>query len=164
MNTVGFVLVVAGAFVGVEALKQFSAPATASTAVGTGTVVAPSPSPGIITSDRTPVAVGNVSGLLSQAGADLADIPAYLALLGHENTTADPTVVNPTGVQTAAGIEHATGLWQMLPSTFMENAAPGHTDITNPLDNTLAMLNYVRARYGSVQNIPNLYYGTYVGY
>ena len=43
--------------------------------------------------------------------------------------------------------ENATGLFQMLPSTFAKNAAPGHTDIWNAYDNTLAAIRYIKATY-----------------
>jgi len=65
---------------------------------------------------------------------------------------------------TAVGGEHATGFLQTLPSTFQANAAPGMTDISNPVDNAVAAINYIKSRYGSPANIPGLTSGNYKGY
>jgi SLT domain-containing protein len=53
-----------------------------------------------------------------------------------------------TGAITSRG-EHATGLMQTLPSTFREYALPGHTNIYNPVDNMIAAIRYILARYGN---------------
>lgn len=43
----------------------------------------------------------------------------------------------------------------------------GHTNIVNPVDNTIAAIRYIQARYGTIDNVPGvqavLSGGTYVG-
>ena len=60
------------------------------------------------------------------------------------------------------------GLMQMLPSTFQANAAPGHTDIYNPVDNLISAIRYIKRRYGEPANTPGLRSmargGSYRGY
>ena len=68
----------------------------------------------------------------------------------------NPTIVNPNG--------GATGLMQVKPGTFSANAAPGMGSITNPLDNAVAAINYIKSRYGSPQNIPGIYTSSYQGF
>jgi SLT domain-containing protein len=45
---------------------------------------------------------------------------------------------------------------QMLPATFQANAAPGHGDIYNPVDNLMAAIRYIQRRYGDPWNTPGL--------
>jgi tape measure domain-containing protein len=43
----------------------------------------------------------------------------------------------------------ASGLGQLMPDTFSAYEAPGHGNIFNPIDNTLAQANYIASTYGS---------------
>ncbi|MBV4432244.1 phage tail tape measure protein [Clostridium tyrobutyricum] len=108
-------------------------------------------------------ASGQISGLLTAAlgltGTPMSWLPGLEQLVQRESG-GDPLAYNNISV----GGEHATGLMQMLGSTFSSYAASGHTNILNPLDNILSAINYIKARYGSVMNIPNLFNGNYVGY
>ena len=78
-------------------------------------------------------------------GADWA--PA-LRTLAEKESSLRPGIVNPVSV----GGEHATGILQMLPSTFQENAVEGHGDIYNPVDNIISSIGYIKKRYGTPQN------------
>ncbi len=69
----------------------------------------------------------------------------------------DPHSINPIGLNPRTGgpgLEHAEGLLQMLPSTFMAHELPGHGDIFNPIDNAAAAIDYIKGRYGTVYNTP----------
>lgn len=110
---------------------------------------------------------GNVPAVVRQA-MDMAGVPPdwepYIAMLIQAESSGNPVAQNKTPVRTRHGNEHATGLFQMLPSTFRAHAQPGHTDIWNPLDNTLAAISYIRGRYGHPANIPGLGQPGYKGY
>jgi SLT domain-containing protein len=58
--------------------------------------------------------------------------------------------------------QHASGLWQMLPSTFA--AFGGMGSLFNPILEGIAALKYIAATYGSPFNIPGLFSGGYRGY
>ncbi|MGL6291934.1 transglycosylase SLT domain-containing protein, partial [Eubacterium aggregans] len=42
----------------------------------------------------------------------------------------------------------AHGLMQMIPTTFISNAQPGHDNVFNSYDSILAALNYINRHYG----------------
>lgn len=63
-----------------------------------------------------------------------------------------PTAVNATPV----GGEHASGLMQTLPSTFLANAVAGMGDIFNPVHNVAAASRYIRGRYSEMGNVPGV--------
>lgn len=117
--------------------------------------------------NRTIKAAGNAPAVVRQA-MDKAGVPPdwepYMAILVQAESSGNPVAQNKTPVHTRHGREHATGLFQMLPSTFRAHAQPGHTDIWNPLDNTLAAISYIRGRYGHPANIPGLGQPGYKGY
>jgi TP901 family phage tail tape measure protein len=100
-----------------------------------------------------------LSMALMESGTPLSWLPAMQQLVKKESG-GNPGAYNSTSV----GGQHATGLMQMLPSTFRAYMASGHGNITNPLDNILSAINYIKARYGSPYNIPHLFGGNYVGY
>ncbi len=93
-------------------------------------------------------------------GVDASWAPYLNQLVQRENASGDPNAINPTAV----GGEHATGFLQTLPSTFKANAAPGMTNINDPVANAVAAINYIKSRYGSPANIPGLMSGSYHGY
>lgn len=107
--------------------------------------------------------VGNAPTVINEAakitGIDQSWIP-WLVYLMQRESGGNPAAYNPTPVNG----EHATGLFQMLPSTFRRYALPGHTDIWNPLDNTIAAIRYIKARYGHPSRIPGLTSRNYRGY
>lgn len=114
---------------------------------------------------------GNVSGWLSAAlaitGTPMDWLPGLLKLTSYESGnpgtlgSGSATLVNSEAV----GNEYATGLLQMLPTTFAENMLSGFGDIENPIDNAISAIRYIKNRYGSVYNTPLFTSGgTYNGY
>lgn len=72
----------------------------------------------------------------------------------------NPRAVNPIEVLG----QHASGLMQMLPSTFNAHNLPGFGDIWNPIDNAISSIRYIKDQYGSVHNIDRSPAGGYLGY
>lgn len=113
---------------------------------------------------------GNVSAWLSTAlaltGTDMGWLPGLLKLTSYESGdpgtlgSGNSTLVNNISV----GGEYATGLLQMLPSTFKEFMQSGMNNIMNPIDNAVAAIRYIKTRYGSVYNTPLFRGGSYMGY
>lgn len=106
-----------------------------------------------------------VPGIMSieQRAAGIAGLawnPGIVAaLLSHESSGGinEP----PTGPLSA------TGPNQVIPSTFASYALAGHKQISNPLDNAIASMRYIKARYGSLSKMASttgLLDGHYVGY
>lgn len=118
---------------------------------------------GDITSMAGGAMSGNVSGWLASAlaitGTPMSWLPGLLQLVKRESG-GNALAWNPISV----GGEHATGLLQMLGSTFREHMVSGLNNIMNPIANAASAIDYIKSRYGNVNNIPNLYGGNYVGY
>jgi peptidoglycan hydrolase-like protein with peptidoglycan-binding domain len=78
---------------------------------------------------------------IDQAFKDLGKTPspklltAIKYIISVEDRQLDPKARNPSG---------ATGLMQMMPGTFKAYMVKGHGDPTNPVDNLLAALNYMK--------------------
>ena len=106
---------------------------------------------------------GSVSSWVQQA-LSLTGKPASwlndLLLLISKESSGNPNAVNPI---TVLG-QHATGILQMLGSTFGAHMLPGHGNILNPIDNIASAIQYIAGRYGSPAGIPGLFGGSYVGY
>jgi SLT domain-containing protein len=106
---------------------------------------------------------GNVSGWLSSAlaitGTPMNWMSGLLRLVQAESG-GNPLAWNPQSVNG----EHATGLLQTLGSTFNQYAVKGLGEITNPIANAAAAINYIKSTYGSVYNTPLFKGGSYVGY
>jgi SLT domain-containing protein len=65
--------------------------------------------------------------------------------------TGDPRARNPQDVNG----QNAQGLMQTLPSTFIANVPPGlPKDISNPVSNAAAAIQYIASRYGNPENTP----------
>ncbi|APM40542.1 transglycosylase SLT domain-containing protein [Clostridium kluyveri] len=118
---------------------------------------------GDITSMAGSAMGGNVTEWLTAAlgitGTPMSWLPGLLQLVKRESG-GNPTAWNSISV----GGEHATGLLQMLGSTFREHMVSGLNNIMNPIANAASAIDYIKSRYGNVNNIPNLYGGNYVGY
>jgi hypothetical protein len=104
---------------------------------------------------------GSVAGIITQvlrmSGKPMSWVPA-LARLVQLESGGNRYAVNPISVMG----EHATGMWQMLPSTFYSYGGRG--SLFNPVVEGLAALRYISATYGSPFNIPGLFSGGYRGY
>ncbi|URZ06492.1 phage tail tape measure protein [Clostridium felsineum] len=116
------------------------------------------------------VAGGNISSILAAAlnidGEPLTWLPALEMIASRESGTpgvlgtGDASLVNSIGV----GNEFATGLMQMLPSTFQSYMKAGFGSITNGLDNAVAAIRYIADRYKTPFAIPNWNNSSYIGY
>jgi SLT domain-containing protein/phage-related protein len=105
----------------------------------------------------------NVTGWLTAAlgatGTSMSWLPGLQKLVAAKSG-GNPTAIN--GISVLG--QHATGLLQMLPSTFAANAVKGLGSIMNPVANAAAAINYIKSRYGSVFNTPLFKGGSYKGY
>ncbi|MBV4417083.1 transglycosylase SLT domain-containing protein, partial [Clostridium tyrobutyricum] len=118
---------------------------------------------GVISFGKGAVSNAKVGAWLTTAlgltGTSITQLPGLMHLVQLESG-GDPNNWNPQSV----GGEHATGLLQMLRSTFEEFKLGALNNITNPIDNSASAIRYIKSRYGSVYNIPHLYGGGYKGY
>lgn len=53
----------------------------------------------------------------------------------------------------AASGNNSVGLAQVIPPTFEAHKAPGYNNIYGPVDNVAASINYIKSRYGSIENV-----------
>lgn len=88
---------------------------------------------------------------LQMVAPNLATPANVQALVGRINQESggNPRSVNNWDSNAKAGTP-SKGILQTIDSTFSQYAVPGHTDIWNPLDNTLAAIRYMLARYGHI--------------
>lgn len=100
-----------------------------------------------------------LTAALGATGTPLSWLPGLQKLVNAESG-GNPSAVNPI---TVLG-QHATGLLQMLPSTFAAHAMKGFGNILNPVHNAIAAIRYIKSRYGSVYNTPLFSGGSYKGY
>ncbi|WP_241715748.1 transglycosylase SLT domain-containing protein [Sulfoacidibacillus ferrooxidans] len=86
----------------------------------------------------------------------------YLAIIVMHESGGNPDAVDPILVDG----EHASGLMQMLPSTFVSDHLGAYTDIWNPLDNAISAIGHIESAWGNPTNIPGVVAGTgvYHGY
>lgn len=119
----------------------------------------------------TPVNVpGSLMNWIQQAMA-LAGAPANwlnaIATIAMNESGGDPNAVNNTDINAQEG-HPSQGIMQTIPDTFAAYMLPGHGNILNPIDNIIAGIRYIMARYGSVFNVPGIvsmaHGGPYVGY
>ncbi|TWN00818.1 phage tail tape measure protein [Bacillus licheniformis] len=100
------------------------------------------------------------------AGVPLSWIPG-LVTIAIKESGGNPNAINLWDSNAKAG-HPSQGLMQTIPSTFNAYKFPGHNNILNPVDNILAAINYIKARYGDISNHPGLKSmargGGYVGY
>lgn len=88
---------------------------------------------------------------LQAISAPLATKANVQALVGRmmQESGGNPRAINNWDSNAKAG-HPSKGLLQTIDSTFSHYALPGHTDIWNPYDNTLAAVRYMLDRYGRI--------------
>ncbi|WP_216899756.1 transglycosylase SLT domain-containing protein [Nocardia alni] len=118
---------------------------------------------------------GNVAQWIAQAKQVLISMgyppdqinDAAIATIIEHESGGDPNAINNWDSNAAAG-HPSKGLMQCIDSTFNQWAAPGHSDIWNPVDNIVAGCRYSIGRYGSLNQVPGVVAvsnnGSYVGY
>lgn len=164
MGSIALLLILVGAFIAYEAAKNFQ-PANAEASASPAAPITPTAASNLTAIPNAGQgAVGSNIGWILTNAQQAAGVNGWdaglRAVLAQENGGLNSAAVNPVSVNG----EHATGLFQMLPSTFAANASPSCTDILNPMCNAIAAINYIRQRYGSPANIPNLGTSAYQGY
>jgi SLT domain-containing protein len=123
--------------------------------------------------DKAQAAMGSFSAPFTGSGAVKDWIQQALGLTGTPESWAgplsvligresggNPNAINRTDSNAAAG-HPSQGLMQTIPSTFNAYHQPGTSwNITDPVANIAAGINYIKARYGSIFNVqqanPNL--------
>ncbi|MEK5502981.1 phage tail tape measure protein [Bacillus sp. FSL M8-0168] len=113
---------------------------------------------------------GSVKSWVAQA-IEIAKVPASwasgLMTIAMKESGGNPNAINRWDSNAKAG-HPSQGLMQTIPSTFNAYKFPGHNNILNPVDNILAAINYIKARYGDISKHPGLRSmargGGYVGY
>lgn len=106
---------------------------------------------------------------MKSAGVSGGSWMSGLAQLVGAESGGNPNAVSRTGVNYGGGhgIEHATGIAQMMPSTFAEYMKAGMSNILNPIDNLVASIRYISANFGNMSNLmarTGLGTGSYRGY
>lgn len=64
----------------------------------------------------------------------------------------NPGAINNWDSNAAAG-NSSRGLAQVIPTTFEAYKAPGYNNIWGPVDNVAASINYIKSRYGTIENV-----------
>ncbi|WP_297419475.1 transglycosylase SLT domain-containing protein [Clostridium sp.] len=113
---------------------------------------------------------GNVQQWLKQAIQATGTSSSWLSdleIIAEKESSGNPNSINLTDINAQEG-HPSQGLMQMIPSTFQEYMMNGHNNINNPIDNAIAAINYIKARYGTITNVPGIKSmmsgGSYVGY
>ncbi|OAA90704.1 phage tail tape measure protein [Clostridium coskatii] len=102
---------------------------------------------------------------LAITGQSMSWLPALEQVAMHESG-GDPRSINLWDINAKEG-HPSKGLMQLIDDN-MRYALPGMDDIWNPIDNAVAAIRYMIARYGSIGNVPGVRAlargGSYVGY
>jgi SLT domain-containing protein len=117
---------------------------------------------------------GKVSGSVAQwvrAAMAITGVPESwfnpLVTIAMRESSGNPRAINLWDSNAKRGTP-SKGLFQTIDPTFNRYKLPGLNDIWNPVHNAVAAIRYIKARYGSVFNVPgirNLLRGRgYVGY
>ena len=105
----------------------------------------------------------NVDGWIAEGLDVLRDTGTPVGPRAHERlkrvawheSSFRPDVVNTWDSNAAKGIP-SIGLMQTIQPTFDAYKLPGHDDIRNPVDNTIAATRYMFDRYGSIEQHPGI--------
>ncbi|EDO1216872.1 peptidoglycan DD-metalloendopeptidase family protein [Listeria monocytogenes] len=99
-----------------------------------------------------------VNGWVQQA-IGLTGVPASwsnaLATIAMKESNGNPNAVNNWDINAKRGMA-SQGLMQTIPATFNAYKMKGHGNILNPVDNIIAAIGYIKARYGTVFNVPGI--------
>ncbi|MBC1722246.1 peptidoglycan DD-metalloendopeptidase family protein [Listeria seeligeri] len=99
-----------------------------------------------------------VNGWVQQA-IGLTGVPSSwanaLATIAMKESNGNPNAVNNWDINAKNG-NSSRGLMQTIPSTFNAYKMKGHGNIMNPVDNIIASIGYIKARYGNVFNVPGI--------
>ena len=94
---------------------------------------------------------GDVTNWLMQAmAATGVSGPGWMAMLQRQvsrESGGNPNAINTTDINAQRG-DPSRGLLQTIGSTFQQYALPGHGNIYNPVDNSIAAIRYMIATYG----------------
>lgn len=175
-NSIGFMLVAGAVFVGYEAVQTLRHSKPATNAPGGSASLSPGANAGgsvggpVISGSRPANKIKEwIDAAIALTGVSRSEWEQPLANLVQTESTGNPTAVNPLHVWTNSTGDvkssinspgpgwidngQATGLAQTLPGTFNQYNPTGV--ITNPVDNLVAAIRYIQARYGSI-NDPTL--------
>jgi hypothetical protein len=115
-------------------------------------------------SQGVPIPKPQIIAILQQAiqidGVPQSWLSGLEIIVGHEDASGNPYAVDPILVDG----EHASGLMQMLPSTFWGDHVAGYNDIWNPLDNAVAAIRHIEGAWRNPDKIPGVISGVYTGY
>lgn len=89
------------------------------------------------------------------AGVKGANWHSGLMTIAKNESGGDPNAINDWDVNAKAGIP-SKGLMQTIGPTFSAYMKKGYGNIMNPIDNTIAAINYIKDRYGSISNVPGI--------
>ena len=80
---------------------------------------------------------------------------AGLRIIAMNESGGNPNAMNDWDVNAAAG-DPSKGLMQTIGATFNAYKQAGHDNILNPVDNAIAAINYIKARYGDISSVPGV--------
>ncbi|UQD53809.1 hypothetical protein C0971_10000 [Bacillus methanolicus] len=122
------------------------------------------------------LSVGSVGGSKNvakwiRAAMAITKVPASwfkpLVAIAMKESGGNPRAINLWDINAKRGTP-SKGLMQTIDPTFNAYKLPGLNDIWNPIHNAVAAIRYIKARYGSVFNVPGIRNMTrgkgYVGY
>lgn len=102
---------------------------------------------------------GNLSSwirkAMSLAGVKGDNWMSGLMTIAKHESGGNPNAVNDWDSNARAGIP-SKGLMQTIGPTFSAYMKKGYGNIMNPVDNTIAAINYIKSRYGSISNVPGV--------
>lgn len=92
---------------------------------------------------------------MSLAGVKGDNWMSGLMTIAKNESGGNPNAVNDWDSNARAGIP-SKGLMQTIGPTFSAYMKKGYGNIMNPVDNTIAAINYIKSRYGSISNVPGV--------
>lgn len=96
-----------------------------------------------------------ISKAMKIAGVKGANWHSGLMTIAKNESGGNPNAINDWDSNARAGIP-SKGLMQTIGPTFNAYMKKGYGNIMNPIDNTIAAINYIKDRYGSISNVPGI--------